>query len=337
MASMAAASTADLGVGLVLVLTMVLGFRNGQYTNSRRLSRFGDPGKLATHLLIATSVVALLAFATKGFFFGSLDFSRLLVGASLAIFFVLGASARVVLAMQSAVPLHEGRGFSEESWCWGRPGRRGLHRLSGQAALARRRLRGQARVSLAEPRTSARRPSDRKAPVSHLAHLRRLRQSRPDVVRIRSERSGGRAGSQRSRSPAGDHQALVPGPRAFSGGPLALRGELSVRGTARLRGTPGHRRRCRSSQPGGAGLQASAGHRRVERPAGAGFHPRPSAPGGDQAGFSRPRLLQAATGREERAALSHVQVPDDGGERRRASRGAGRTRTRKAPTASSSR
>jgi exopolysaccharide biosynthesis polyprenyl glycosylphosphotransferase len=79
---------------------MVLGFRNGQYTHSRRLMRLGDPGKLATHLLIATSVIALLAFATKGFFFGSLDFSRLLVGSSLAIFFVLGASARVGLAIR---------------------------------------------------------------------------------------------------------------------------------------------------------------------------------------------------------------------------------------------
>ncbi len=100
MGSMAAANSADLGVGLVLLLTMVLGFRNGQYTNSRRLSRLGDPLTLATHLLVATSVIALLAFATKGFFFGSLDFSRLLVGASLAIFFVLGASARVGLAIR---------------------------------------------------------------------------------------------------------------------------------------------------------------------------------------------------------------------------------------------
>jgi exopolysaccharide biosynthesis polyprenyl glycosylphosphotransferase len=100
MTSPAAASTADLGVGFVLVLTMVLGFRNGQYTNSRRLSRFADPGRLATHLLIATSVVALLAFVTRGFFLGSVDLSRLLVGSSLAIFFVLGASARVVLAVR---------------------------------------------------------------------------------------------------------------------------------------------------------------------------------------------------------------------------------------------
>ena len=100
MESVAVANSADLGVGLVLMLTLVLGFRNGQYTNSRRLTLVGDSAALATHLIVATCVVALIAFLTKGFFFGSLDFSRLLVGSSLAIFFVLGASARVVLAMR---------------------------------------------------------------------------------------------------------------------------------------------------------------------------------------------------------------------------------------------
>ncbi len=100
MADADAAQAADLGVGFILVLTMVLGFRNGQYTNSRRLSRFADPGALATHLLVATSIVALVAFITKGFFVGSLDFSRLLVASSLAIFFVIGASTRVALAMR---------------------------------------------------------------------------------------------------------------------------------------------------------------------------------------------------------------------------------------------
>jgi hypothetical protein len=92
MDSVAASNTADLTVGLILLLTMVLGFRNGQYTNSRRLSRLADAGTLATHLIVATSVVALLGFLTQGFFFGSLDFSRLLVGLSLAVFFFLSAS-----------------------------------------------------------------------------------------------------------------------------------------------------------------------------------------------------------------------------------------------------
>ena len=111
MASPAASSTAYLGTAFVLLLTMVLGFRNGQYTRSRRLSRFTDPGKLATHLLIATSIVALLAFATKGFFVGSLDFSRLLVGASLATFFVLAALARVALAVHQRALFMQGAAF----------------------------------------------------------------------------------------------------------------------------------------------------------------------------------------------------------------------------------
>ena len=111
MASPAAADAADLGTALVLVLTVILGFRNGQYTSSRRLSRFTDPGKLATHLVVATSVVALLALATKGFFVGSLDFSRLLVGASLAIFFVIAASARVILAVHQRSLFMKGVAF----------------------------------------------------------------------------------------------------------------------------------------------------------------------------------------------------------------------------------
>jgi exopolysaccharide biosynthesis polyprenyl glycosylphosphotransferase len=111
MADPSAARTADLGVGFILVLTLVLGFRNGQYTNSRRLSRFADPASLATHLLVATATVALAAFVTRGFFMGSLDFSRLLVGSSLAIFFVLGASTRVALAMRQRSLFMSGAAF----------------------------------------------------------------------------------------------------------------------------------------------------------------------------------------------------------------------------------
>ena len=96
----AASNTADLAVGLTLLLTMVLAFRNGQYTHSRRMSRFADAGTLATHLVVATSFVALLGFATKGFFFGTTDFSRLLVGLSLAIFFFFGTATRFALAVR---------------------------------------------------------------------------------------------------------------------------------------------------------------------------------------------------------------------------------------------
>jgi exopolysaccharide biosynthesis polyprenyl glycosylphosphotransferase len=106
-----AANAAIIGTALVLLLTMVLGFRNGQYTNSRRLSRFGDPARLATHLLIATSIVALIAIVTKGFFYGSLNSSRLLVGASLCVFFVLGAISRLVLAVRQRSLFMKGVAF----------------------------------------------------------------------------------------------------------------------------------------------------------------------------------------------------------------------------------
>ena len=75
------------------------------------MSRFTDPGKLGTYLLIATSVVALLAVMTKGFFLGSLDFSRLLVARSLAIFFLIGATARVALAIRQRALFMRGAAF----------------------------------------------------------------------------------------------------------------------------------------------------------------------------------------------------------------------------------
>ena len=186
MASPADARVADLGTALVLLLTVILGFRNGQYTSSRRLSRFTDPGRLATHLLIATSVIALLAFATKGFFVGSLDFSRLLVFASLAIFFVLAASARVVLAVHQRSLFMNGAVF-----------RKVLVLGSGRAGadfvdfLAKRPWLGVAcvgRLGYCLPADETGRSSLRREGVGlHFAHLRGPRQPRPDMVRIRSE------------------------------------------------------------------------------------------------------------------------------------------------------
>jgi exopolysaccharide biosynthesis polyprenyl glycosylphosphotransferase len=102
---------AQIGTALVLLLTMILSFRNGQYTNSRRLSRIGDSGRLATHLLMAICVVALLALATKGFFYGSLAFSRMLVGTSLCVFFLLAALARFLLATRQRTQFMQGMAF----------------------------------------------------------------------------------------------------------------------------------------------------------------------------------------------------------------------------------
>ena len=106
-----AARTAEIGAALVLLLTMILGFRNGQYTNSRRLSRITDAGSLATHLFMAVCVVAVVAIATKGFFYGSLDFSRLSVGVSLCLFWGVAALCRFILATRQRTLFMRGMAF----------------------------------------------------------------------------------------------------------------------------------------------------------------------------------------------------------------------------------
>ena len=106
-----AARTAVIGTALVLLLAMVLGFRNGQYTSSRRLSRISDAGSFLVHLLAAVSVVALLALVTNGFFYGSLAFSRLDVATSLCIFLALSTLARLLLAMWQRSMFMQGMAF----------------------------------------------------------------------------------------------------------------------------------------------------------------------------------------------------------------------------------
>jgi exopolysaccharide biosynthesis polyprenyl glycosylphosphotransferase len=106
-----AAHTAQIGTALVLLITMVLGFRNGQYTNSRRLSRISDAGRFFVHMLAAVCVVALLAILTKGFFFGALDFSRLDVASSLCLFLVLATVSRLVLAVRQRAMFMQGVAF----------------------------------------------------------------------------------------------------------------------------------------------------------------------------------------------------------------------------------
>ena len=106
-----ASRTAVIGTALVLLLTMVLGFRNGQYTNSRRLSRISDAGKVTGHMLAAVCVVAVLAIATNGFFFGSLQFSRLDVATSLCIFLALATLVRLLLAIRQRNMFMQGMAF----------------------------------------------------------------------------------------------------------------------------------------------------------------------------------------------------------------------------------
>lgn len=97
-ASVGALGAAAVTVAFALLLTFILSFRNGQYTSTRRLSAFVDVGGLMTHLVVAISVTALIAFITKNFFFESENPSRLAVGLSLGLFLVLGTASRAVLA-----------------------------------------------------------------------------------------------------------------------------------------------------------------------------------------------------------------------------------------------
>ena len=111
LSNVSAAHVADTGVAFVVVLTLILGFRNGQYTNSRRLSRFADVGSFATHLVVALAAVSLFGFLTKGFFFGSLVTSRLVVGLSLVVFFAIAGSCRVALAFYQRSLFMKGAAF----------------------------------------------------------------------------------------------------------------------------------------------------------------------------------------------------------------------------------
>ena len=185
--------TAQIGIALVLLLTIVLGFRNGQYTNSRRLSRVSDAGKLATHLLVAICVVALLAIATKGFFYGSMEFSRLIVGASLCIFFILAALCRFTLAMRQRALFMQGKAFRRVLVLGERSGRRRFHPLPDQAAVVGRRLRREARVPSAG-RSHPRGLAGRAARELHRGQLQGLREPRPALGSLRRKRGGSRAG-----------------------------------------------------------------------------------------------------------------------------------------------
>jgi exopolysaccharide biosynthesis polyprenyl glycosylphosphotransferase len=106
-----AARSAEIGTALVVIITIVLGFRNGQYTNSRRLSRISDAGRFFVHMVAAVCVVALLALLTKGFFFGSLDFSRLDVAGSMCIFLALATVSRLALATRQRAMFMRGVAF----------------------------------------------------------------------------------------------------------------------------------------------------------------------------------------------------------------------------------
>ncbi len=85
------------GLLLILVITLLLLLRDGQYSVSVRMSRLADLVSLLKCLAIASAFVALAALVTKGFFTGFVNPSRLSLGISICIFFGLGVLSRVGL------------------------------------------------------------------------------------------------------------------------------------------------------------------------------------------------------------------------------------------------
>ena len=79
---------------LILALALAWLAWSGEYSTRQRISRLSDTGSLTRHLLVAIAVASLLSLATKGFFTGITEPSRLALGSFLIIFWILGVAAR---------------------------------------------------------------------------------------------------------------------------------------------------------------------------------------------------------------------------------------------------
>jgi exopolysaccharide biosynthesis polyprenyl glycosylphosphotransferase len=77
------------------LLVLILLFRDGQYSSSRRLSLFADTFSIVRCLLVAYLVVMGASYATKGFFTDYASQSRFVIFANLLLMFVLMFAARV--------------------------------------------------------------------------------------------------------------------------------------------------------------------------------------------------------------------------------------------------
>ncbi len=82
---------------LMCFLVLLLLFREGQYSWENRLSPIRDGMALVRSLLIAYLIVQGIAFATKGFFTGFENFSRLATLSSMLLLFGLLLGARLVM------------------------------------------------------------------------------------------------------------------------------------------------------------------------------------------------------------------------------------------------
>jgi exopolysaccharide biosynthesis polyprenyl glycosylphosphotransferase len=85
------------GILLGVAITLLLVFRDGQYSHAKRMSRLADIGGLFKNVVIAFAVSLVLGYLTKGFGTGLVSPSRLVTGSSVLVFFVLTFGARLTL------------------------------------------------------------------------------------------------------------------------------------------------------------------------------------------------------------------------------------------------
>ena len=100
-------------IALIMVFALALLFRNGSYTNRRRISRFSDVGAVVKYLVLGAAATMLLMYLTKGFFTGHTSPSRLATGSYLLIFFLLSVLSRILLRFYQRRLFAEGRTVSK--------------------------------------------------------------------------------------------------------------------------------------------------------------------------------------------------------------------------------
>jgi exopolysaccharide biosynthesis polyprenyl glycosylphosphotransferase len=98
------------GVAIFIVVSLLMVFRNGQYSVGSRMSRMADVGNLIKSLLMGLAVASVLFYATKGFFSGKVFPSRLVVTGTVGLFTVLTIGSRLALATYQRSLFAKGKG-----------------------------------------------------------------------------------------------------------------------------------------------------------------------------------------------------------------------------------
>jgi exopolysaccharide biosynthesis polyprenyl glycosylphosphotransferase len=98
------------GVAVFMAVSLLMVFRNGQYSVGYRMSRMADVGNLVKSLLIGLAVASVLFYATKGFFSGRVFPSRLVVSGTVLLFAALTVGSRLSLATHQRSLFAKGKG-----------------------------------------------------------------------------------------------------------------------------------------------------------------------------------------------------------------------------------